>query len=288
MEISALKEKKRLSRRAFLKVTGASALGLVVWSGEISRHEISVENRTIHLPRLPDSFRGLRIVQISDIHYAEYTEGFFVRRVVEHVNRLRPDIVVLTGDYISYAPLSHAFARRAIWPCAEILRGIECKQRYAVLGNHDCMVGGDAIIDALEANTIPVLTNASVPIERDGRRLWITGLGSASCKQAHPEIAIPKAARTGNEPVILLVHEPDILPAIAAYNVDLMLSGHTHGGQVRIPFLPPLHLPPLGEKYVEGLFSLGPTQLYVNRGIGAVGLPFRLRCPPEITHFTLA
>jgi predicted MPP superfamily phosphohydrolase len=85
-----------------------------------------------------------------------------------------------------------------------------------------------------------------------------------------------------------MVHEPDMLPAVAHTNaVDLMLSGHTHGGQVRIPLLPPLMLPPLGRRYVEGLFQFGRTQLYVNRGIGAVALPFRFRCPAEITQLTL-
>ncbi|MGC2545076.1 MAG: hypothetical protein WA426_04470, partial [Silvibacterium sp.] len=78
-----------------------------------------------------------------------------------------------------------------------------------------------------------------------------------------------------------------VLPQVARRNVDLMLSGHTHGGQVRFPFMPPFHLPPLGKNYVEGLFRLGRTQLYVNRGIGTVDLPFRLNCPPEITELTL-
>jgi predicted MPP superfamily phosphohydrolase len=86
----------------------------------------------------------------------------------------------------------------------------------------------------------------------------------------------------------MMVHEPDVLPAVARLDgVDLMLSGHTHGGQVRLPFLPPLLLPDLGRHYVEGHFQLGRTQLYVNRGIGAVGLPFRFRCPSEITELTL-
>jgi predicted MPP superfamily phosphohydrolase len=88
--------------------------------------------------------------------------------------------------------------------------------------------------------------------------------------------------------VILLAHEPDIAPEAAKHNVDLMLSGHTHGGQVRIPFLPPVMLPPMGKDYVEGHFQVGPMQLYVNRGIGAVQLPFRFNCPPEITVITLA
>jgi hypothetical protein len=85
-----------------------------------------------------------------------------------------------------------------------------------------------------------------------------------------------------------MVHEPDVLPLVDRYNVDLMLSGHTHGGQVRFPFLPPMHLPPLGKKYVEGLFRRRATQLYVNRGIGTVGLPVRFNCPPEIAEITLS
>ena len=288
MDVSAPVQKKHFSRRSFLKLTGGAAAGVALWSGEVSRHEISTEEHTVYISRLPDAFRGLRIVQVSDIHYDEYTEPFFVRRMVEHVNRLRPDVVVLTGDFISYGPLPFSFARRHIWDCAAILRGIECPRRYAVLGNHDCIVGTEYILDALESNTIPVLLNAAVPLERDGKRLWIAGLGSACTGLAKPDVAIPATAQSDNEPVIVLAHEPDILPQIARYNVDLMLSGHTHGGQVRLPFLPPVQLPPLGKNYVEGFFRLGSTQLYVNRGIGSVGLPFRLFCPPEITQFTLA
>ena len=88
-------------------------------------------------------------------------------------------------------------------------------------------------------------------------------------------------------PMIVMAHEPDVLPRVASYGVDLMLSGHTHGGQVRFPFVPPMYLPPLGRIYVEGMFRLGNTHMYVNRGIGAVNLPIRLNCQPEITQFTL-
>jgi uncharacterized protein len=99
--------------------------------------------------------------------------------------------------------------------------------------------------------------------------------------------SIPPASRIDGEPVVLIIHEPDVLPVVARRNVDFMLSGHTHGGQVRFPFVPPLYLATLGKKYVEGHFRLGPTQLYVNRGIGTVGVPFRFNCPPEITEITL-
>jgi hypothetical protein len=278
--------RRGLTRRSFLGLSAASVAGLGLYAGEISRHELSIEQHTIQLARLPDAFRGMRIVQVSDFHYAEYTEAFFLREMVRRVNRLRPDMVVLTGDFVSFQPMSLAFALRHAPACAEILSGIECPLRYAILGNHDYVVGPDVVAGTLREHGIPVLMNSAIALERVGQRVWLAGLGSACTSDADPAKGIPRAS--ASEPVILLAHEPDILPDIVRYNVDLMLSGHTHGGQVRIPFLPPIHLPVFGKKYVEGLFRLGPTQLYVNRGIGAVGLPFRFRCPPEITVLTLA
>ena len=287
-ELEALPSRPRrgLTRRSFLGLSAGSVAALGLYAGEISRHELSIEQHTIQLDRLPDAFRGMRIVQISDFHYAEYTEAFFLREMVRKVNQLRPDMVVLTGDFISFEPFPHSYARRHAPACAAILSAIESPLRYAVLGNHDYIVAPSEVAGTLREHGIPVLMNSAVALERDGERVWLAGLGSACTSDADPAKAIPRAA--AEEPVILLAHEPDILPDIARYNVDLMLSGHTHGGQVRIPFLPPIHLPEFGKKYVEGLFRLGPTQLYVNRGIGAVGLPFRFRCPPEITVLTLA
>lgn len=280
--------KRRWSRRTFLGLSAASLGGLALYAGEISRHELSVEQFTIQLPRLPNAFRGMRIAQVSDFHYAEYTEPFFMREMVQKINHLRPDMVVLTGDYISFGPLGKSFARKCAPECAAVLGGIECPLRYASLGNHDYFIGWQNVAGPLQEHGIPVLMNSAVALERAGQRIWLAGLGSVCEKKADAARAIPRAARTQNEPLILLAHEPDILPDMAKYNVDLMLSGHTHGGQVRLPFMPLINLPEFGRKYVEGLFRYGPTQLYVNRGIGAVGVPFRFRCPPEITVITLA
>lgn len=275
----------RLSRRSFLKLSAVAVGGLALYSSEVARHELSVESHTLHLPRLPEAFRGMRIVQISDFHYAEFSEAWFLREMVGRVNRLRPDMVVLTGDFVSFGPLPMSYARQRAGPCAEILSKLECPLRYAIMGNHDVTVGEKYVIGPLRENGIPVLLNQAVPLERQGQRLWLAGLDSADQRKSRPDEAIPRA---GGEPIVVLAHEPDILPTVAQYKVDLMLAGHTHGGQVRLPFLPPLALPPLGKKYVEGLFHYGETQLYVNRGIGTVGLPFRLNCPPEITVLTLA
>lgn len=282
------KSRFRMSRRSFLGLSAGAVGGAALYSGEIARHELSVEEHTIHLARLPDPFRGMRIVQISDFHYAEYTEAYFLREVVRRVNGLRADMVLLTGDFISYAPLPYSFARKHAPACAEILSRIECPLTYASLGNHDMVIGARYVTGPLREHGIPVLVNESLALERDGKRLWIAGLGSVCQDESRPDKGIPKAVVSGGEAGIVMAHEPDILEEIAKYNVDLMLSGHTHGGQVRFPFMPPLELPPYGKLYVEGLFRHGPTQLYVNRGIGAVGVPFRLNCPPEITVITLA
>ncbi|MFP5229399.1 MAG: metallophosphoesterase [Acidobacteriota bacterium] len=275
-----------LTRRRFLGLTAASAVALPLYAGEISRHELSVEEHTLHLARLPEAFRGMRIVQASDFHFAEYTEAWFLREMVHRINRLRPDMVLLTGDFVSFLPLQLSFARRMAPECAAILNAIECPLRYAILGNHDYVVGADFVAQPLREHGIPVLMNSALPLERNGQRVWLAGTGSACTGDADLGQAIPRQA--AGEPILLMAHEPDILPEVAKRNVDLMLSGHTHGGQVRFPFLPPLVLPDYGKIYVEGLFRMGSTQLYVNRGIGAVGLPFRFRCPPEITVFTLA
>lgn len=285
---SSSRRRRRFSRRSFIKLSAAAAGSLVLYSGEIARHDLTIEERSVRLDRLPDAFRGMRIVQVSDFHYDVFTEPFFLRDMVRRVNQLRPDMVLLTGDFITQVHYFHSMPRRVMPKCAAILSELECPLRYASLGNHDAGIGAQYVIGPLEEYGIPVLRNQSIPLEREGQRLWLAGVGSACEHDAYPERAVPAASIRDGEPVILMAHEPDILPTVARYNVDLMLSGHTHGGQVRVPFLPPLVLPPYGQVYVEGLFRHGPTQLYVNRGIGTVGLPFRLFCPPEITVFTLA
>lgn len=290
MAVSVQESRKNITRRSFLKGGAAlAAVGFPLYAAEISRHEISIERHSIRLERLPDQFRGMRIVQISDFHYAEYTEPYFLREVVDHVNRLKPDMVVLNGDFVTNGLFPENRTKSFAYKCAEILTQVHCPLRYAVLGNHDAASAfEDAVIDALAIHKLTLLNNAFTPLERDGKRLWIAGTGDVFCDQMDLDKAVPPSSLTDGEPVILMVHEPDVLPEVAKYKVDLMLSGHTHGGQIRLPFLPALSLPEYGKRYVEGLFRLGPTQLYVNRGIGTVGLPFRFNCPPEITEITLA
>lgn len=289
MNVSVQEQRKEIiSRRSFLKTAGVASIGFPLYAAEISRHEISLERHDILLNRLPDQFRGFKLIQVSDFHYAEFTEPYFLRDVVNRINSLNPDAVFFNGDYVTDGVLfSHARTRQFAYRCAEILSKVHCPYRYAVLGNHDSTFARPAVLDALALHGFTVLNNRYVPLERNGQRIWIAGTDDAIYRKMDLDKAIPPASVSNNEPVVLMVHEPDVLPQIARYNVGLMLSGHTHGGQVRFPFVPALHLPPLGRKYVEGIFRVGPTQLYVNRGLGTVGLPVRFNCPPEIAILTL-
>ena len=266
--------------------------GFALYTGEIERHWIEVSESDVLIPGLPAAFDGFRVAQISDIHMDEFTEAFFVHEVVNRVNSLNPDAVFLTGDFVTseYAP--RKFAIGAGWQCAGILKELTCRQRYAVLGNHDCQVGADEVSEALADNNIIVLRNYYMPLERSGARIWLAGLADPLQGSPDPEATIPASIRNiPQEPIILLCHAPDYVDDLLAMPsgqaVSLMLCGHTHGGQVRLPLIGPMILPRMGRKYVEGWFRFGRLQMHVNRGIGTVGVPFRLDCPPEISMLTL-
>jgi predicted MPP superfamily phosphohydrolase len=287
---------KRISRRRLLQTGLIGAASVALYASEVERHWVEVTQTEARLGGLPEAFEGMRIVQLSDIHMDSFTEPYYLRQVIAQVNDLRPDLVFLTGDYVSEMPGSRAFAVGAAWQCANILKDLVCRPLYAILGNHDIVVGANEVTEALTANGITVMNNSHLPIERGGQRMWLTGLGDPLTGRGRPELAIPESIRgIADEPVVLLCHEPDYADRLLTHPVgravSFMLSGHTHGGQVRLPFLGPLTLPGLGRKYIEGWFKLGShpggLQLYVNRGIGTVGVPFRFDCPPEITVFTL-
>lgn len=297
MGLSRFDSPPRLTRRRFLQSGLLGLGGLALYAGEIERHWTVVHRRAIVLKNLPEAFAQTRIVQISDIHLKGWTEPAFLRHIVSKVNEMKPDIVALTGDFVSHLPgprweSFHPYALRAAWECADILSGLACKQRYAVMGNHDMAVGTHEVTRALSTHGITVLNDRAEAVERGTARLWIAGMLDPSNLRPRLEHAVPAAIRQQpEEPVILLCHSPDFaddllrLPVGAA--VNLMLSGHTHGGQIRLPLVGALARPPLGKKYTRGLFQLGSLQLFVSQGIGTVGLPLRFGCPPEIVELTL-
>jgi uncharacterized protein len=279
---------QQITRRNFLIAAGATAAGLALYSGEIARHEIDIVNRTFALANLPTAFHGYRIAQISDIHLDEFTEPFFLEHIVQKINALAPDLVLLTGDFITHGSFTFIAGRHAINRCAEILTTLKAPQRYAILGNHDVAFSAPIVTQALTTHGTPVLINQYVPLERNGDRLWLAGVDDPGTSSPNLDLAVPAKP---DGPVLLMVHEPDYADEVTAHPrgplVDLVLAGHSHGGQIQLPFLGPIILPPMGRKYPVGLYQINRMQLYVNRGIGTVGLPFRLNCPPEITLITL-
>jgi hypothetical protein len=291
-ETSSPISKAPITRRRFLISSACVGAGLAIYGGEIERHWIEVSHHDVLLPGLHPAFDGFRVAQLSDIHIDDYTEPFLLREAVRQINGMKPDAVFLTGDFVTRGLLSRTFAIASAWQCTGLLNQLECPHRYAVLGNHDVLVSRAVIKEALSESAITVLDNAYVPVELDGARFWLAGVDDPLEGRPDPEAAIPASIRKlPHEPIVLLCHAPDyadnLLTSPAGQALSFMLSGHTHGGQVRLPFFPPLTLPPLGRKYVEGWFRFGNLQLYVNRGLGTVGVPFRFDCPPEITLFTL-
>ena len=278
----------RLSRRRFaaygaaalLSATGARALWL-------EPHHPVAEHVEIRLSRLPDSFHGFRIAQITDIHFGPYMGKSGVEEAVRIARSFRPDLLTLTGDFVS-PPFGQPFGPAGAQhtePCADVLASWKGVPMVAVLGNHDHWNGADIVAGALVDRGIRVLRNESFAIERGHDRLWISGVDDVFEKQDD----LPKtlAAVPEKEATVLLAHEPDFAEEVAGFPVDLQLSGHSHGGQIVLPWVGPLYLPPLGRRYPKGLHRIAPLTLYTNVGLGTIRIPARWNCPPEVTLITL-
>lgn len=277
-----------LTRRRFLAGSAFVAATTAVYAGGIERNILTTVQKTVLIRNLPAPFHGFRIAQLSDFHFKDFDEPFLVRNAVEAINKISPDMVALTGDFVTahFDPGMQRNMRDAN-ACAELLRDIKAPVRVCSLGNHD-VTAKAAVTDALRRNHLELVENRFLSLERRGERIWIAGVADAYYDVPRLTAAVPE--RKPDEPVILLGHEPDFADAVNQHGgVDLMLAGHTHGGQVRLPFLPPVLLPAMGEKYFEGLYTVDGSgmQLYVNRGLGCMHLPFRLNCPPELTVLTL-
>lgn len=250
-----------------------------------------LERVEIRLEKLPSSLDGFTIAQLSDFHYDPYFSITPIQAAIRMVNELKPDLIALTGDFVTM-PLFESRrhlnrqAHAAADPCAELLRYLGAPHGvFAVLGNHDNSYGPEGVTESLQARGISVLRNRCVAIEKDGRRFWLAGVEDVLGWKADLNKALRGVA--SGEATVLLCHEPDFADVACRHDIGLQISGHSHGGQVRLPVAGALYLPPLGKKYPWGLRRLGSMQLYTNCGIGTVNLPIRLNCPPEVTLFTL-
>jgi hypothetical protein len=277
-----------MNRRRFLQLSAAAGVVALAADGVlIEPNYPRVVRQEIVLRRWPDRLQGFTIALLSDFHYDPYFSIHPLNAAVRIVKDLRPDLIALTGDFVTLPWMGHrAKAAEAAEPCAHLLRNLQAPFGvWAVLGNHDAFSDPDRVTGALGAEGIKVLSNESVPIETRGARFWLGGVDDVLTRSADLDATLEDVP-TG-EPTVLLAHEPDYADRVQRYPVDLQLSGHSHGGQVVLPYIRPLYLPDLARKYIAGLYKVGDLTLYTNRGLGTVGVPVRLNCPPEITFLTL-
>ncbi|HYO64401.1 MAG TPA: metallophosphoesterase [Pyrinomonadaceae bacterium] len=239
---------------------------------------LSVERHAVGLKRLPAEMDGLRVVHLSDIHHSPLTGRELIERAVETANRLEPDLIVLTGDYVSHE-------REYAEPCAELMGRLRARSGvFAVLGNHDHWVDAELITDLFRAEGIKVLINEGMRFEHNGASFWLAGVDDTMVGQEDLPLAL--AGSRADEMKLLLAHNPVILRRAARAGVDLVLSGHTHGGQVTWRS----EASPSGRvrrRILRGLARRGETQIYVTRGLGTVVLPVRYGCLPEVTSLEL-
>jgi uncharacterized protein len=239
---------------------------------------LTIEHQQIHLRRLPRALDGFRIVQLSDIHHSPFTSREQIERAVATANRLQPDIVALTGDYVSK---ERAYAA----PCAELLASLTARHGvFAVLGNHDHWTDAALITDLFRAEGITVLVNQGMRFEKNGAAFWLAGVDDTMVGLEDLPLAL--AGSSAAEFKLLLAHNPVILRRAARAGVDLVLSGHTHGGQITLRSERSISGRPR-RRTLRGLAREGETQIYVTRGLGTVVLPVRFGCPPEVSLLEL-
>lgn len=242
----------------------------------------------IPLARLPQAFDGFRIVQLSDFHYEERYSAVPIRKAVSAVNDLRPELVVLTGDFVTVPLFERALSEKeianSVEPCADLLGRMQ-PPKYAILGNHDATSHAGRIVRTLEKSNISVLRNRSVPITRGNDRIWLAGIDDLL--RGEPDMGQTLSGIPEKEATILLAHEPDFADDASLTPVDLQLSGHSHGGQIWIPGIGAPWLPTMARLYPRGLRRIRNLTLYTNIGIGTIRAPIRINCPPEITLITL-
>src|ERR1700757_146000 len=164
MELTPAAFNQQVSRRSVLKGALYGVGSLALYAGELERHWLEVVRKDITISGLSADFDGLTVAQLSDIHLDEFTEPFLLREAIDEVNRVRPDLVLLTGDYVSSEVLPPHLTVEAAWQCGKLLNQLECKQRYAIFGNHDIWAGEQHVGHALQSNGITVLRNSFVPL----------------------------------------------------------------------------------------------------------------------------
>lgn len=279
----------RFTRRGFLKTLGgmtmgAVALGLGGWTYAIAIEPDWIDVTPVHLrlPRLDPAFAGFRMAQLSDIHLSAAMTGEQLAAACQKVLELQPDLVAITGDFVDEKQDLQA----SLVDLVDGLRPLDGQvQVVFVLGNHDYWAGARRIRKALGELDFMELPNRFMTLTRGSARLHIAGVDDVWERKADLLGLLQSLPEDGA--AVLLAHEPDFARRSAATGrFDLQISGHSHGGQVVLPFVGPPILPHLGKRYPSGLYQVSSMFQYTNRGLGTTSPHVRLNCRPEITLFT--
>ena len=269
----------QLTRRRFLGLMALAPAALVVDAVGFAPRELAVAEQEVAVPGLPADLAGLRVGVLSDFHAGRVSLGL-AREAVRLLHGLAPDLVCLPGDLVDGDP-------GVAGPLADILATLRPRLgTFASPGNHEHWSRAiPALRTELGARGIPLLVNAARPL---ASTLWVAGLDDPWA--GRPDLGATLAGIPANACTLLLCHAPDYADHIAGHpaRIPLQISGHSHGGQVVLPGLGPVKLPPLGRRYHTGLYRVAGTdrQVYTTRGVGHT-LPIRLNCPPEATLLTL-
>ncbi|WP_053366027.1 metallophosphoesterase [Bacillus sp. FJAT-27245] len=283
---------KKQTRRTFLKsLVGGTLAALGIGAGgyfyarEIEPILLDVQTHEIIHPLIPEQLDGIRIVQFSDTHLGfQYTLGQLTE-LAGKISSLKPDMIIFSGDLMDEP--NKFDSAHAIIPILQALHAPLGK--FSIYGNHDHGGYGTKLYKTIMGESgFRTLVNESVAVTRNGQSIYLAGIDDAMLGK--PDIESSVKGIPANAYKILLSHAPDLADDAAGYGFHFQLSGHSHGGQIKIPFFGALVKPPFAEKYHEGFYTIAgevPLTLYVNRGLGTTRLPFRFMSKPELTVFTL-
>ena len=307
-KLDSIKSKKSykkfdISRRRFIRYTAAAGATYAVGAsalGVYNKDNYELTHRTLSIPNLPVELKGTNVVLISDIHSSPFMLEGKMREYADIINELNADVILISGDLTNSN-------KTEVHPFNKAFRDLKSKHGiYATLGNHDYFSDENYIAEAV-ANESPIkmLRNASEMISINNKFLCVHGLEDTRASGAvydpvilnnfyttlkkSEDLAASKGQNIYTTPQIMLCHKPYFFDEMSQYFKGLIVSGHTHGGQIVIAELGKLNVSIAGmvSKYLKGLYEKNGSKLYITRGIGTVGLPIRLNCPPEITKITL-
>lgn len=278
-----------MNRRSFLKKSFGSLLTLLGLGGgtyyyarEIEPSLLDIHEEVISSKKIPTEFNQFKIVQFSDTHMGFQYDLGQLEKLVHTINDQKPDMIVFTGDLVD-APNDYNWNTTLI----RTLGSLKAKYgKYWIYGNHDHGgYGTDIVKNTMDQSGFKLLKNQHVNINKGQESFVLAGIDDMM-------LGDPNLEKTmhGIDPslfTLLLAHEPDFADKTVNYPVDVQLSGHSHGGQVRLPIIGHLYTPMYAEKYVKGKHQIDQLTLYVTKGIGTTRLPYRFLCKPEIYVFTL-